>query len=62
MCFTCNHVRGCVFVLQDEYTDFLNDMLDNNELMKKLLEQVDGVFDATLPTWSTHGKLMVQKC
>ena len=50
------------FVLQDEYTDFLNDMLDNNELMKKLLEQVDGVFDATLPTWSTHGKLMVQKC
>ncbi|XP_052220538.1 nucleoporin NUP188-like [Dreissena polymorpha] len=43
---------------REEYTEFLNELLLNNELIKKVLEQLHHVTEAQLPTWETHGKLM----
>ncbi|XP_053381028.1 nucleoporin NUP188-like isoform X2 [Mercenaria mercenaria] len=43
---------------REEYTIFLNILLKDNELIKKLLEQVDLLCDEPLPTWETHGNLM----
>ncbi|XP_052790535.1 nucleoporin NUP188-like isoform X2 [Mya arenaria] len=46
---------------REEYTEFLNELLNNNELIKRLLDQLDGITDAPPPSWETHGKLMNER-
>ncbi|XP_060603119.1 nucleoporin NUP188-like [Ruditapes philippinarum] len=46
---------------REEYTVFVNILLKDNELIKKLLEQVDLLCDEPLPTWETHGTLMNER-
>ncbi|KAL4219660.1 hypothetical protein ACF0H5_022232 [Mactra antiquata] len=44
-----------------EYKEFMTQLLEQNGLIKKILEQVDEVCDEILPTWETHGNLMDER-
>ncbi|ESO92695.1 hypothetical protein LOTGIDRAFT_239571 [Lottia gigantea] len=47
---------------RESYAEFLDSLLENKQLLTKILEQFDSICQEQLPTYETRGLLMVNLC